>query len=244
VPDQNKKAEIEFFDNFVLDRNYDVFNEQGYHKIINEIVKLSNPKDGEKLLDIGCGTGAFTQRLSQINLTTVGIDISYECTKTASKCESNGYFCVGDAEHLPFPNGSFNIVLLSGILHHLPSLVGVMTECFRILSAGGHLVAFDPNGRNPAMWIYRSPTSPIGTRVGWTVNERLLYKEEVESVMKTCGFKQGTAYGIAGVSYSYVKNPLVQKVLWLYNIFDLLLQRSGLARRFGSFLISYGKKPL
>lgn len=76
---QDKKAEKDFFNSFVENGEYDVFDERGYGRIVNELTSLipvtTNRQTG--LLDVGCGTGAFTKRLVQKNMNLFGLDISF-----------------------------------------------------------------------------------------------------------------------------------------------------------------------
>jgi len=242
---QNKRAEREFFDNFVQQKEYDVFDERGYRRIIIEFNSLIERGTGldKILLDVGCGTGAFTRRLKNNKDLILGVDISFNSVSLARKAMDECIFFAGDGEILPFGNETVDIVVFSGVLHHLPSMGRALEECFRILKPGGFFFAYDPNGVNPAMWLYRSSRSPLSTRKGWTENERLLYKREICGALKDTGFSNVISKGISGVTYKYVGTAVGMKILKIYNFFDLLLERLGLADRFGSFLISYGQKP-
>ncbi len=241
---QNKKAEKDFFDSFVEDGEYDVFDETGTIRILDELRNLAGTGSSSRLrmLDVGCGTGAFTRRFADKNADVFGVDISHKSTVLAGKVAPECSFFTGDAECLPFGNESLDIVLFSGVLHHLPSMEGALSECNRVLKPGGRFVGFDPNGRNPAMWLYRSSSSPLATRKGWTENERLLVKEEIHTALIHAGFSDVTVKGISGVSYRYIGSKLAMKALGIYNVFDKALDRIGLADRYGSFLISCGQK--
>lgn len=191
---------------------------------------------------MGCGTGAFTKRLKNNNDLTLGVDISFNSVFLAKRIAGGCQFFSGDAEDLPFSDGSIDIVVFSGVLHHLPSMDNALTECFRIMKSGGEFFAYDPNGMNPAMWLYRSVKSPLSTRQGWTENERLLCKQEICDALKKAGFSTVISKGISGVTYKYVGTKIGMKILTFYNFFDLSLGHLGLANSLGSFLISYGRK--
>lgn len=240
---QNKKAEKDFFDNFVEEKEYDVFEERGYQRIILEFNRLINKSGASKiLLDVGCGTGSFTRHLNNNKDLILGVDISFNSVSLASKISEGCHFFSGDCEDLPFANNTIDTVIFSGILHHLPAMDKSLKECFRILKSGGTFFAYDPNGMNPAMYLYRNPVSPLSTRKGWTENERLLYKQEILDVLNKTGFSNVVSKGISGVTFKYVGSSVGMKILKIYNFFDLSLGFLGLADKFGSFLISYGKK--
>jgi ubiquinone/menaquinone biosynthesis C-methylase UbiE len=240
---QDKRAEIAFFDQFAAEAEYDVFDDHGYARLLREFSRLVRPVGGETLLDVGCGSGAFSARLARFGLRLAGLDISYKIVHFATAHLPGAFFLVGDAETLPFGDGRFDIVTFSGILHHLPGLQKAIAESYRVLKPGGRLFAYDPNGRNPAMWLYRNPRSPFSSRKGWTVNERLLPSEEVELSLAENGFCNVTTAAISGVTYKYVKSPLLKRLLFFYNFLDSCLDQTGFSRRFGAFLLSYGTKP-
>lgn len=240
---QDKDAEKRFFDEFAGRGAYDVFDERGYRRLTKELLELVKLARGQTFLDIGCGTGAFTERLAGLTLDGVGLDISSQNLRAASHNLPQTTFVAGDTEYLPFPEEQFDLVTFSGILHHLPLLERALEEAWRVLKPGGRIFAYDPNCRNPAMWLYRSPNSPFSTREGITTNERLLSRQELESSLAAAGFMDVICRGVSGITYRYVAGFFARKMLALYNLADVLLDKSGLGRHIGSFLISYGRKP-
>lgn len=241
---QNKKAEKEFFDAFVQKGEYDVFDERGTNRLLDELKKISRIDSNERLriLDVGCGTGAFTKRFAANGRDVFGVDISVKSAILAQTISPQCSFFAGDAEYLPFADNTLDVILLSGVLHHLPSMVETLTECFRTLRSGGCCMGFDPNGSNPAMWLYRSSKSPLATRKGWTENERLLVRDQISSAFENAGFQKVIVNGITGVTYQYVGSEIGMKLLGLYNIFENILGKIGLGNKYGSFLVSYGLK--
>ena len=240
---QNKEAEKVFFNSFTTDQAYDVFHSRGYQRLVREFIEIVNPMEGESLLDVGCGTGAFINQLKSMLLSVTGIDLSSNSISMALAASPWCSWTVGDAESLPFADKSFDILTFSGILHHLPDLAKILGESRRVLKPGGRVFGYDPNGRNPAMWLYRSPMSPLHSRAGVTVNERLLLAEEVETSLAEAGFTDVACSAISGVSFKYVESSLVKRLLGIYNFMDSCLDKTPLRRRFGTFLISYARKP-
>ena len=239
---QDKDAEKTFFDSFAAEHLYDVFDDRGYSRIIREFLDLVKPARGESLLDLGCGTGAFTERLTFTEVRITGIDISFNNAAAAAVTSPRSAFVVGDAEQLPFPENTFDIVTFSGMLHHLPDLDTALAETARVLKPGGKIFAYDPNGRNPAMWLYRDPRSPFHSREGRTVNERLLRADEVQASLIRAGLTNAISRGISGICYTYVRSQFVKRLLPIYNFLDGCLDKTPLSRRFGAFLISYAEK--
>jgi len=111
------------------------------------------------VLDVGCGTGTLTlaaKRRAGAGAVR-GIDASPEMVQVArDKAARQGVevdFQVALIEDLPFPDASFDVVLSSLMLHHLPDDLkrrGFL-EIRRVLKQGGRLVAVDLSGANGIM---------------------------------------------------------------------------------------------
>jgi ubiquinone/menaquinone biosynthesis C-methylase UbiE len=119
--------------------------------IRRKLLALAAPKSGEKLLDVGCGTGTFAiaAKARVPDLDVHGIDASPEMIEVAGekahKAAKEIDLRVALIEDLPFPNASFDIVTSSLMLHHLPDDLkrrGI-AEIRRVLKPGGRFLALD-----------------------------------------------------------------------------------------------------
>jgi 2-polyprenyl-3-methyl-5-hydroxy-6-metoxy-1,4-benzoquinol methylase len=83
---------------------------------------LSNLKDGDSLLDVGCGNGRLIENLGNIKINYLGVDSSEELIKLAKINYPNNNFEVVDILNLTESiNQKFNLVISVAVLHHLPS---------------------------------------------------------------------------------------------------------------------------
>ena len=144
---QDKAKEVAFFDRFAAADDYDVFLPHAKARIMDAFVRLSGLAPGARVLDIGCGSGAFTGLLAERGYGASGIDISPKLVALAKRKFPAIDFHEGDAENMPFEAGAFDGVLLSGLVHHFPDPRRLAAEVNRVLKAGGRFVAFDPNRR-------------------------------------------------------------------------------------------------
>ena len=100
----------------------------------------------DRLLDVGCGSGAAVRSAAGIVREAVGLDLSPEMIAKAERLAggiSNVRFLVGDAEHLGFDDGAFTAVLCTTSLHHYPHPERAIGEMTRVLAPGGRLVIGD-----------------------------------------------------------------------------------------------------
>ena len=241
APAQDKQKEISFFDGHAASDSYDVFTSQSKQRLIDAFVRLSELPRGARVADLGCGSGAFTDLLARAGFSVVGLDLSPKLVEVGREKYPGRELVEGDLENLPFDSESFDGVLLAGVVHHFPDPSRCVAEVFRVLRSGGRFVAFDPNRRNPAMWLYREPTSPFYSSVGVTENERPILAREAATVFQQAGFAVGTDY-ISGLAYQYVASKRARALLPLYNAVDSAIFGLNVMRPLRAFVLTYGVK--
>ena len=245
---QEGSREVEFFDQFVAEHgDYDVLAERAYARILEAFEASVRPKAGERCIDLGCGTGAFTRRLTSFGLRVGGMDISPASIAHARKepAAAGIDFQVGDITATALPDGCQDIVCYSGVLHHFTtreSRIQVMKEGRRLLAPGGRLFAFDPSVQSPSMFLYRDPRSPLYSKKGKTDNEVLLHRDQLGAELREAGFTDFDIRGIGGIAYRYVESKLATVILPLYNLYEELVRWSPLEDRLGTFLITVARK--
>ncbi len=150
--DQIKDANVRYHD--VAARDYDAkwgidFGPEAARQVLGKLRKAlgSEPGPFGRTLEIGAGTGYFTLNLLRAGLIeeAVASDISQGMLDSlAASAERLGLEVEtvrAEAERLPFPDGSFDLVFGHAVLHHLPDLGASFAELYRVLRPGG-LIAF------------------------------------------------------------------------------------------------------
>ena len=100
-------------------------------------------KDGEKVLDLGCGNGRLLEILQDKKIEYIGVDSSRKLIEIAKEKHPNFQFLVADALSLPFLENSFDKVFSISVFHHIPSeelRLQFLKEIKRILKPKGILI--------------------------------------------------------------------------------------------------------
>lgn len=239
---QDKAKEIAFFDRHATAEGYHAFTPGSYPRLIDAFTRLTGLAPGSRVGDLGCGSGAFTQQLRQAGYCATGVDISAKLVAFGRSKYPGLDLIEGDVEMLPFAPESFDGVLLSGLVHHLPDPRRCAAEVFRVLRRGGRFMAFDPNRMNPAMRLYRDRASPFYSPVGVTENERPVLPHELADVFSEAGFSVGTDY-LSGLSHRHVASRRMRALLPIYNAVDRVVFSLGIMKPFRPFVLTYGAKP-
>lgn len=104
------------------------------------VVDLLAAKAGERILDLGCGTGTLSAELAATGVTVIGIDRSPEMIAEARRKFPHLQFQVGDARSLQFDE-QFDAVFSNAVLHWIPEAEEVIAGVVRALRPGGRFVA-------------------------------------------------------------------------------------------------------
>lgn len=105
-----------------------------------DLIELLAPRAGERILDLGCGTGDLTERLRQSGAHVVGLDASPEMVSEARRKYPELELVVADGQALTY-DGEFHAVFSNATLHWLPRADDVARGVQRALVPGGRFVA-------------------------------------------------------------------------------------------------------
>ncbi len=151
-------------------------------------------KPGMEVLEVGCGTGFFSEVFIESGVNLHGIDISPELlTKTRERCLPAGQagsgradFLVADVETLPFKDATFDAAVGIRVLHHL-DMEPSFREITRVLKKGGVIAFCEPNMLNPQIAIQKNIPF-IKKAMGDTPDETAFFKWPLRKFLKRHGY--------------------------------------------------------
>ena len=183
---------------------------------------ISREAKGKVFLDYACGNGERTIFAAKAGaILSIGFDISAVSVQNAEKEAliqnlSNIIFFQADAEATRLPGNSIDIILCSGMLHHL-DLSYAFPEMRRVLTPGGKILAGEALNINPLIRLYRRLTPSMRTDFE---KAHILSLGEVKFARRFFDVSEIRYWHV--VSYAAGKFPLLLKPL---EILDKLLQK-------------------
>ncbi len=123
---------------------------------------VASVPEGSRVLDVATGTGMVARELAGRGCRVVGLDQNEPMIRRAGR--SGGLtFVLGQAEHLPFPDESFDAVTFAYLLRYVDDAAGTLRELSRVLIPGGTLASLEFHVPDNAVW-----------RAGWLLYTRVV----------------------------------------------------------------------
>jgi trans-aconitate methyltransferase len=108
-------------------------------KKVGDLIDVLNPRPGERILDLGCGTGHLTAQIAARGAVVTGLDSSVSMIAQARRNYPKLRFVLGDAGEFRFDE-PFDAVFSNAALHWIPEAVPVIASVARALRPGGRFV--------------------------------------------------------------------------------------------------------
>lgn len=130
-----------------MDEEYWKSAERDTAEICNQYIK-----PGDKILDVGCGTGRMLSYFSEVE--KYGVDISVDMAKM---CRDKGIeACMGNVEDLPYLDESMDMVICTDVLEHVFDLHKTLSEINRVVKRGGHIILRVPQNEDLTPYLEES----------------------------------------------------------------------------------------
>jgi ubiquinone/menaquinone biosynthesis C-methylase UbiE len=203
---------------------------------------------GKSLLEIGCGLGTDLVRFARGGARVTGIDLTPESIRLARRrfeLEAiPARFLVGDAENLPFPSSSIDVVYSFGVLHHTPDPPKAFRELRRVLRPGGEAVVMLYHSRSTHLYL----GYPVAMLARLRRGLPLLGKQDYFRVYDGENNPLGKAYTRGEVRRLFSGFEILEQKTYdtwrprLPGVVNRLLLLLG--RRFGFYLVTRARRPV
>ena len=146
-------------------------------------------KDGDRVLELGCGTGYFTKELAKLKIQITAIDISPELLDHARQEVTSGNvtFETQNAYQMGYKDNLFDAVVGSSVLHHL-EIQKAVYEIYRVLRPGGYIAFTEPNMMNPQIALQKN-IPWLKRRLGDSPDETAFFSWRIRNLLRAAGFK-------------------------------------------------------
>lgn len=137
-------------------------------------------KQGETILDLGCGRGEETFQaaaLSGPKGKAVGLDLTPQMvdiaqTSARERNITNAHFLLGSIEKLPFENNVFDVVISNCVINHARDKALVFREIYRVLASGGRFIISDAVTKHPLPELIKKDPGKWAECFGGAVTEQ------------------------------------------------------------------------
>ena len=149
----------------------------------------SHLKPGMTVLELGCGTGYFTEELARSGADIVAIDVSPELLEIArTNCSSpNVQYQIQNAYALSYSEAVFDSVVGSSVLHHL-EIEEALRDIYRVLKPMGTIYFTEPNMLNPQIAIQKN-IPWIKRKLGDSPDETAFFRWPLRQLLEQTGYR-------------------------------------------------------
>jgi SAM-dependent methyltransferase len=181
---------------------------------------------GARFLDVGCGTGRWVRRYSELGFLPVGVDATFGMLRIARSHQTSIPLTAGLAQSLPFSDSVFDCLSDITVAQHIPYDLQstALREMVRVLKPGGRMILFELTRgqgshifpRSPGDWI-RGVESHGATLIDWFGEEFFLPDRVFVFLAKTVYGREGNHVDQAqrtSPTYSSRESSLTRRLYW------------------------------
>ncbi|MDQ8153814.1 MAG: class I SAM-dependent methyltransferase [Gemmatimonadota bacterium] len=202
------------------------------------IAQAAQLSAGARVLELGCGTGLFTQHFAATGADITAIDISDELIGVARQrgLPANVHLLCTSFERYA-PDAPFDAVIGSSILHHL-ELRPALTRMVKVLRPGGVIGFGEPNMLNPQIAAQKN-LPWVRRRAGDSADETAFVRYQLRAAVEAAGF---TEVSITPRDWLHPRTPSM--MISAVQRLEPVLESLPLLREFAGSLYIVARKPV
>ena len=108
-----------------------------------DLIRQFAPLEHRWVLDVGCGLGTYVKEFRRFTTHAFGIDVDEERVAEGARTLPN--LQVAASEDLPFPDATFDVIVLNEVIEHVRADARTIAECLRVLRPEKRIVIYAPN---------------------------------------------------------------------------------------------------
>ena len=192
---------------------------------------------GRRVLEVGCGVGTFTEKLTEEGVSFTAIDILPDFVqKTHRRTDHRAQCVIADAMATPFLGEGFDVVVGSSILHHL-DVDKALREFWRVLRPGGRLALAEPNMLNPQIFVMKNVPA-VKRWMGEDPDETAFVRWILARALRRIGFKEVRIF-----PYDYLHPSTPSLFIPVVESIGKWFERIPVLREFAGSLMIIATKP-
>lgn len=193
--------------------------DMAFKKRVQTIFEWINPQPGDLILDMPCGRGFYLNMFRYASKSImVGADLDWDVLVKAKRNVGNlpdVTLQYANIYSLPYPDNSFDAVILSEVLEHLYDDVSGLREVLRVLKPGGVVAITVPNANYPFWWdpINKTLETLFNTHIQhgvfaglWANHHRLYERDQLREVVAIAGFDVEEERSFTHHSFPFIHN--------------------------------------
>lgn len=202
------------------------------------LIESAGLKTGMKVIEVGCGTGLFTEILAASGAHILAVDISPDLLEIARKRNLRPELV--EFRQMSFEDGQvdgpFDAIVGSSVLHHL-NMVPALQRMYELLKPGGVIAFAEPNMLNPQVWAERNIPA-IRKRNNVSPDETAFIRWRLSRDLAQIGFID---ISIQNVDWLHPATPH-SMIDFVYKL-GLVMERLPLIREFSGSMLIHAVRP-
>jgi SAM-dependent methyltransferase len=152
---------------------------------------------GSRALEVGCGVGHYLQKLSQHGFSPVGVEPAAAMRNAAIRNNPQVTVLDGEAESLPFDDGTFDLAIAVEVIRYFPNPRGALREMARVTRKGGKvIVTAAPRYSLNGYVLLNKITSRLSVPTFTKVRHSFMSVREARAIMAAAGLANTRIYGL------------------------------------------------